>query len=104
MFDLQIAAAHYISFNAVWSPNCAFRIIVFAAGESEETKASATDDSATLHSKPRASREFSRKITCTCVLLMVERLGLHLHAAFVQTMVVAHKNVGNTRHRKSESR
>jgi hypothetical protein len=68
----------------------------------QETEASAADARPNLHSKLGASGSFSRKITRTCVLLMVARIGhnwgtaamQNLIAPIVQTMVVVHNIAG----------
>jgi hypothetical protein len=68
----------------------------------QETEAAAADTRPNLHSKLGASGSFSRKITRTCVPLMVARIGHNWDAAanhsliapIVQTMVVVHNIAG----------
>jgi hypothetical protein len=68
----------------------------------QETEAAAADARPNLHSKLGASGSFSRKITRTCVPLMVARIGHNWDAAamqnlvapIVQTMVVVHNIAG----------
>ncbi len=68
----------------------------------QEIDAAATDARPNLHSKLGTSQSFSRKITSTCVPLIVARIGhnwdaagaANLVAPIVQTMVVAHNIAG----------
>ncbi len=68
----------------------------------QETESIAADAHPNLHSKLGASGSFSRKITRTCVPLMVARIGHKWDAAspatlvapIIQTMVVVHNIAG----------